>query len=72
MPYALTVILRRRSRSSTLDIRFIDGGSGYCRWCRANARLDLCLYSIHPVAAVGTDLLYAAVTKSVGTLMTWL
>jgi uncharacterized membrane protein YfcA len=27
------------------------------------------LFGIHPVAAVGTDLLYAAVTKSVGTLV---
>jgi uncharacterized membrane protein YfcA len=31
--------------------------------------LLILLFGIHPVAAVGTDLLYAAVTKSVGTLV---
>ena len=31
--------------------------------------LMILLFGIHPVAAVGTDLLYAAVTKSVGTLV---
>jgi uncharacterized protein len=31
--------------------------------------LLILLFGVHPVAAVGTDLLYAAVTKSVGTLV---
>jgi uncharacterized protein len=31
--------------------------------------LLILLFGIHPVAAVGTDLLYAAVTKGVGTLV---
>src|ERR1700746_2074977 len=31
--------------------------------------LLILLFDIHPVAAVGTDLLYAAATKSVGTLV---
>ena len=31
--------------------------------------LLILLFGIHPVAAVGTDLLYAGVTKSVGTLV---
>jgi uncharacterized membrane protein YfcA len=29
------------------------------------------LFGIHPVAAVGTDLLYAAATKSIGTATVW-
>jgi uncharacterized membrane protein YfcA len=31
--------------------------------------LLILLFGIHPVTAVGTDLLYAVVTKSVGTLV---
>jgi len=48
MPLALTLMLRRRrkSRSPTRAIRFIGVGSGYCRWFKVSAPLDLYLLSI--------------------------
>jgi hypothetical protein len=48
IPPALMLILRgrRKSRSPTHAIRFTGVGSGYCRWFKVSAPLDLYSLSI--------------------------